>query len=29
MPPGAVRLKRFSLFQSLEANPELVVDVPA
>jgi len=29
MPPGAVRLKRFSLFQSLEANAEVVMDVPA
>lgn len=29
MPPGAVTLKRFSLFQGLEADVDLVADVPA
>lgn len=29
MPPGAVKLKRFSQFQGLKANAELVADVPA
>jgi len=29
MPPGAVSLKQFSLFQALEADPEVVEEVPA
>jgi len=29
MPPGAVRLKQFALFQALDANVEVVEGVPA
>jgi quinol monooxygenase YgiN len=29
MPPGAVTLKRFSLFQALDANVEVAEEVPA
>jgi hypothetical protein len=29
MPPGAVTLKRFSLFQALDADVEVAEEVPA